>query len=247
MKEKSKKALIKADEADETKRDNVETLQHLKLSGVFTHVSDDEVATDQAIENILMPYDTAEKELPDAIARDIQKDPNTGRFALVERLKSIWLMQVIQDRNEVPMYKIITMITGFGVQTLKHWWRNRQKWIEYNTDFTNTSLKVIKMNFITALLRSSNALNEIDFGRLAKSRDPRDHANLLKITDGLAARVALADSLLNAMDATAHTEAVEGEVSGIRPVAPDEEIILLAKGDKEKDDSETGKEQSEDS
>ena len=141
------------------------------------------------------------------------------------------------DENNTPRYKIVKMSTGIGVEALKNFWKNKQKWIEYANNFSNTSLKVIKMNFTIGLLKASTALLNLDYNRMALSRDPRDHSNLLKLTEGLANRIALADSLFNAMEATDATDAVEGEV-GVLPVAPTEidEIVKPKKGEKEKDE-----------
>ena len=244
MKDRSKDSLNKADKKDKTVRDNVETLKNLQSFGLFTHLTEEDVQSDLVIDELLAPYDIGEKELPDAIARDIQKDPYTGRFTSLERMKSIWLMSVMQDKEKVPLYKIVKIFTGFGVKTLQHWWKNRQKWIEWNNEFTNTSLKVIKMTFITALLKAATALNSIDYNRLAASKDPRDHANLLKMVDGLATRIQLADSLLAQAEATASTEAIEG-TAGVSPVAP-AEIILPQKGVEKKDEEPTSEEQSKD-
>ena len=241
MKDESKESLMSADKKDKISKTNVGTRNSLNSMGLFQHITEEDVQSDQSIENILMTVDIGEKELPDAIARDIQEHPNTGRFTLVERLKSIWLMEVMQDSDKVPLYIIVKMITGFGVKTLRHWWQNKQKWLEYNTNFTNTSLRVIKMNFIMALLRSSNALNSIDFSRLAKSHDPRDHGNLLKITEGLATRIAMSDRLLDALDVVTGSDETEGEVPGVMPVAPDDNPIPQKNGDK-KDEVKTSEE-----
>lgn len=246
MKETSKESLMAADKKDKVTKTNVGTLNSLHSMGLFRHITEEDVQDDQAIENILMPFDVGEKELPDAIARNIQEHPHTGRFTLAERLNAIWLMEVMQDSDKVPLYKIVTMVTGFGVKTLQHWWKNRQKWLEYNTNFTNTSLRVIKMNFIMALLKSSNALNSIDFTRLAKSHDPRHHANLLKMTEGLATRVAMSDRLLDALDAVAGTDEVEGEVPGVTPVAPEDDPLGNKNGDKKDNEVETDKEPTDD-
>lgn len=247
MKSKSKKSLQDADKKDKTIKHNVSTLKDLQSFGLFKHLSDEDVESDVVIEELLAPYDIGEQELPDAIAREIQKDPDTGRFTSLERMKSIWLMSVMQDKEKVPQYKIVTLFTGFGVKTLKHWWKNRQKWIEWNNEYTNTSLKVIKMTFINALLKGATALNSIDYKRMAKSKDPRDHSNLLKIVDGLATRVTLIDGLLAASEATASTEEIEG-TAGVQPVAP-ADIILAPekqKGDKKEDEEPSSEEQSED-
>ena len=246
MKESDKKALLDADKKDKISKENVKTLHSLQGGGMFTDIDDEFVKGDKMIDQLLYPYDVGEKELPPVVGADIIKSPGTGRFSFQQKIGAIWLMQVLLDKNNIPRYKIVKMQTGIGVEALKNFWRNRQKWIEYSSNFSNTSLKVIKMNFVIALLKASTALLNIDYNRLAQSKDPRDHANLLKLTEGLANRIALADSLFNAMDATDATEAVEGE-AGVLPVAPAEmKKTVKEKDEKGTNDLQGSKEQKDD-
>lgn len=221
MKESDKDKLKHADMKDKISKENVKTLHDLQAGGMFTDIDDEFVQSDTMIDQLLYPYDVGEEELPPVVGADIVRSPGTGRFSFQQKIGAIWLMQVLLDKDNVPRYKIVKMATGIGVEALKNFWRNKQKWIEYSSNFTNTSLKVIKMNFTIGLLKSSTALLNIDYNRLARSKDSRDHANLIKLTDALANRVALVDSLSSAMEATDATEAVEGE-AGVLPVAPSE-------------------------
>ncbi|HDY88070.1 MAG TPA: hypothetical protein ENH82_08165 [bacterium] len=233
MKESDKDKLKKADLKDKVIIDNIKTLHDLQAGGMYTDMDEEFVKSDKMIDQLLYPYDVGEEELPPVVGANIIKSPGTGRFSFQQKIGAIWLMQVLLDKDNVPRYKIVKMATGIGVNALKNFWKNKQKWIEYSSNFTNTSLKVIKMNFSIALLKSSTALLLIDYNRLATSKDSRDQAALLKITEGLATRIALADSLFNAMDATDATEAIEGE-AGVLPVAP-QEIVKTLKKKKEKD------------
>ena len=233
MKQEDKEKLQDADRKDKISKENVKTLHDLQASGQFTEMDDEFVKSDKAIDQLLYPYDVGEEELPPVVGAEIVKSPGTGRFSFQQKIGAIWLMQVMLNEDNVPRYNIVKMATGIGVRALKNFWANKQKWIEYSNNFSNTSLKVIKMNFVIGLLKASTALLNIDYNRLAKSKDSRDHANLIKLTDGLANRIALADSLFNAMEATDASEAVEGEV-GVRPVAPSE--IEKPKKRKKKED-----------
>jgi len=246
MKQKDKDALKKADHKDKIAIENVKTLHDLQAGGMFTDIDDEFVKSDKMIDQLLYPYDVGEEEIPPVVGADIIKTPGTGRFSFQQKIGAIWLMQVLLNKDNVPNYKIVKMATGIGVEALKSFWRNKQKWIEYSSNFSNTALKVIKMNFVIGLLKGSTALLNIDYNRLAKSKDPRDHANLLKLTDGLANRIALADSLFNAMEATDATEAIEGE-AGVLPVAPQEITQTVEeKDEKGTDDLQTDQEQKDD-
>ena len=235
MKESEKDELKYANKKDKISKENVKLLHEYQAVGVFSDIDDEFVKSDKMIEQLLYPYDVAEVEVPSVVGNAIVESPGTGRFSLDQKMGAIWLMQVLLDENDVPRYKIVKMSVGIGVKALENIWRNRQKWIEYAHNFSNISLKVIKMNFVISLLKASTALKNIDYNRLAKSKDPRDHANLLKLTEGLSNRIALADSLFNAIEATDATLAIEGEV-GVLPVAPSPiEVPKKVKDDKNND------------
>ena len=222
MKEKSKDELRHADKKDRVTLDNVAVLRQMQSIGLFTDLKDEDVSSSTYIDELLYPFDAEEAELPPAVLGEIQKDPGKGRFAIAPKIGAIWLMTAIQDENKVPRFNLISNVTGYSIKALNLFWREKEKWLEYMDHFMNTSLEVIKMNFVVALLRSSNALMMVDYNRLAKSTDPRDHSNLLKMTEGLATRVAMSDALLAAIRIPGETEEIEG-IGGILPVAPTEE------------------------
>ena len=56
MKDKSKESLMSADKKDKVIKTNVGTLNSLHSMGLFQHISEEDVQSDQAIENILMPF-----------------------------------------------------------------------------------------------------------------------------------------------------------------------------------------------
>ena len=235
MKESEKDELKYMDKKDKISKENVKTLHDLQAVGLFEDIDDEFVKSDMMMDQLLYPYDVGEKEIPPVVGGAIISSPGTGRFSLQQKMGAIWLMEVLVDRDNTPRYLIVKMSTGIGVAALKNIWINRKKWAEDAKNFSNTSLKVIKMNFVIALLKASTALLNIDYNRLAQSKDPRDHANLLKLIDGLSNRIALSDSLFNAMEETDARQAIEGEV-GVLPVAPSPiEIPKKVKDDKNND------------